>query len=166
MSLIDKINIIVRNAARACAFECAKKMPKEFSMFVLAARETEAGKIFLGTWPDTWPDHEDDSINETMWLALDFYFDQYDPESSLTEDESVMQKQFIKFYNTVFKQGRNIASIFDNHFGPVETMMRDIARATGGKKTEVSDAPYTEDFYDGVSNTYMEFAKQVFKYLN
>ena len=56
--------------------------------------------------------------------------------------------------------------IFDNHFRPVETMMRDIARATGGKKTEVSDAPYTEDFYDGISNTYMEFAKQVFKYLD
>lgn len=166
MSLTDKINIVIRNAARNCAFKCTKKIPKELDMFLRAAHQVEnADNYFLSTWPDTWPDHDDEIINETMWYALELYNDHYAPDNNLLEDEEAMQKQFIKFYNTVFKQANSISDYFEEGFEPVYQMMIAIAKATGGKKTEITDAPYTEDYYDGFNSPYIEFAKQVFKYL-
>ena len=135
MALTDKINIVIRNAARDCAFKCSKKIPKELNMFLVAAHQVEnADSTFLCAWPDSWGDYDDDIINETMWTALEIYNDRYAPDNNLLEDEDAMQKQFIKFYNTVFKQARAITVYFDQSFNPVVDMMLNIAKATGAKK--------------------------------
>lgn len=166
MALTDKINIVIRNAARDCAFKCSKKIPKELNMFILAAHQVKnADNAFLSTWPDTWSDYDDNIINETMWYALELYNHHYAPDNNLIEDENVLQKQFIKFYNTIFRQARALATCFGDGFEPVEKMMINIARAIGDKKSESADAAYTEDYYDGFNSPYGEFAKQVFKYL-
>jgi hypothetical protein len=166
MSLTDKINIVIRNAARDCAFKCTKKIPKELDMFLLAAHQVKnADSVFLSNWPDTWGDQDDEIINATMWYALELYNDHYAPDNNLMEDEEAIQKQFIKFYNIVFKQARSIAVYFDQSFNPVVDMMLNIAKATGAKKSEASEAPYNEVYFDGFTSPYTEFAKQVFKYL-
>lgn len=166
MSLTDKINVIIRNAARDCAFKCAKKMPEELRAFVYAAQQSESGNHFLSTWPDTWPDADDELINEVMWSGFELFCEQHMPDVNLEEDENVTQKHFMKYYNTVFKQANAIADYFDEGFNPIHKMMTAIGRALNLKSTELHDAPYDESYFDDMNSTYHAYAIQVFKYLS
>lgn len=166
MSLVDKISVVIRNAARDCAFKCAKKMPEELRTFIYAAHQTEGGNLFLETWPDTWRDADDEALNNIMWPAFELYCEQHMPDVNLEEDESVTEKQFIKYYNAVLKQGRKIADYFEEDFNSIHDMMSAIGSALGLKSTELHDVPYNETFFDDMNSAYNAYATQVFKYLS
>lgn len=167
MSLIDKVNVLIRKAARDCAFKCSKKIPLELNAFLQAVQGSDdARQIFFTVWPDAWADQPDEAIDDVMDVAFQMFIDTHMPDISVEENDDVVQKHFLKYYNTVFKQGKVLARNFDSHFKQVSDAMETIAQLTGSKYKDYQDAPHDPEFFDDEMSAYQTFAAQVYQYIS
>lgn len=166
MSLIDKVNTLIRKVARDCALKCSKKIPPEFSAFLQAVQQSEESQIFFTEWPDAWPEQPDEIIDEVMERAFQIFCQVAMPDLTVEENDDVIQKYFLKFYSAVFKQGKSIARDFNSHFKTINNAMETIAQTIGSKYKDYQDAPHDPEFFDDEMSAYQAFAMQVYQYIS